>query len=970
MKKSALLIAILPILFYSNFLRAQQWHYYNPTAWFDINSIEILGPGLLVIGGGQETRDSIQIMFQSPDYGLTWYENSHDGLAPWNRSVAFSDSQKGYGVGYSGRIIRTDDAGLNWGYSVYPINRDLNKIVYTGNGTYYIAGGSKTNDSVQTILKSTNFGNSWNIVHDTLGPWLKSIAFISSLKGFAVGDNGTILSTTNGGNTWLNIAAPVQRDFNAITFVNADTGYIVGGIPSGLCKWTVLRTVNGGISWSVLSDYSGGILKDISFADAIVGYAVGDSATVLKTTDGGLNWTRIFIDSSLIGNESFNAVKFYDRNFGAIGGKAGLIYVYKNGSWPSAITSPANNITLVSATLNGTVNSNHHPANIEFEYGITSSYGNTIAAIPPSTSDTNNISVFANISGLTPSTSYHFRIKASNTMGTNFGNDMMFNTTMQGPLPSIITRQASNITLNSATLNGFVNPNHYQTDVSFEYGLANSYGNTITASPPVTNDTNGTAVSADLTGLNSDTYYHFRVKATSIAGTKYGDDLIFYTGFPEIPNFDFEVWNSTSIDFPDSWTEAMGDISRYSPACNGNYAVKIHNTAEGGISALTMGFVGDGVFGGVPFQARPDSLIGCFNYYVDGTDSAWVVLILKKGGNIISMNINNITGSSGGNFIHLKFPVQYNTNDTPDSLVLFFSSGSINQRTHSPASWLIADDIHFSGTSLNITNNSFEQWHSDIGLGLPGWKYEGKGMIPIDTNAVAVMKTTDAVSNQFAAKLKTFSQGGRLRGGSLQTGNDVMDKIPVNARHHSLTGYYKYFPHNNDTMNICVYMYRNGVWIGSGTFYQKNTVRSYEPFTAEIIYFTPDVPDSATINIRTYNLFSPRGNSALYIDKLNFDGFFTGIKETPLPAIGNIDFSVYPNPFSEKATVSFLLNKEEIIMVRLFDISGKQVALLTDGCYKPGEYNINLPVTGLNKGFYICVMNTGDQILSRKVIVY
>jgi len=118
-----------------------------------VNAVEIPGPGVIAIGGGWEIHDSIQVMFQTSDYGMHWYENAHDGLAPWNKSIAFSDSVNGYGVGYDGRIIKSDDAGRNWGWPAVPVNRDLNKIIYAGAGTYFIAGGNKAHDSIQTILK-------------------------------------------------------------------------------------------------------------------------------------------------------------------------------------------------------------------------------------------------------------------------------------------------------------------------------------------------------------------------------------------------------------------------------------------------------------------------------------------------------------------------------------------------------------------------------------------------------------------------------------------------------------------------------------------------------------------------------------------------------------------------------------------------------------------------------------------------
>ena len=162
---------------FSNLLQAQYWHYYNPTVWFDVNTVDILNPGVIAIGGGKETNDSVQIMFQTSDYGITWIENTHDGLNPWNKSIAFSNSLNGYGVGDNGRIIKSDDGGKNWGYPVTPINRTLNKIVYAGDNIYYVAGGNKTNDSIQTILKSTDNGITWNVIYDNLGPWLKSIFF-------------------------------------------------------------------------------------------------------------------------------------------------------------------------------------------------------------------------------------------------------------------------------------------------------------------------------------------------------------------------------------------------------------------------------------------------------------------------------------------------------------------------------------------------------------------------------------------------------------------------------------------------------------------------------------------------------------------------------------------------------------------------------------------------------------------------
>jgi hypothetical protein len=56
--------------------------------------------------------------------------------------------------------------------------------------------------------------------------------------------------------------------------------------------YTILRTDTGGASWSEIEHPMGNAwLYDVSFADGLIGQAVGDFATILRTEDGGLSWT-------------------------------------------------------------------------------------------------------------------------------------------------------------------------------------------------------------------------------------------------------------------------------------------------------------------------------------------------------------------------------------------------------------------------------------------------------------------------------------------------------------------------------------------------------------------------------------------------------------------------------------------------------------------------------------------------------
>jgi len=95
--------------------------------------------------------------------------------------------------------------------------------------------------------------------------------------------------------------------------------------------------------------------------------------------------------------------------------------------------------------------------------------------------------------------------------------------------PSVITLEATGITSSEATLNGTVNANTLSTDVTFDWGLTSAYVNTVNATPPTVTGNTVTPVLAVLTGLTSNTTYHFRVKGVNAAGTSVGADLTFVT---------------------------------------------------------------------------------------------------------------------------------------------------------------------------------------------------------------------------------------------------------------------------------------------------------------------------------------------------------------------------------------------------------------------------------------------------------
>ena len=198
---------------------------------------------------------------------------------------------------------------------------------------------------------------------------------------------------------------------------------------------------------------------------------------------------------------------------------------------PAVTTNPATNVAAFSATLNGSVNPRGATTMVYFQYGLTTGYGSTT---PMQTQNGNTLRpVSVNITGLLANRTYHFRIVAQNAGGTSFGADRTFTTlTATGP-PVVATKPATLIASFSATLNGSLDPHGLVTTVYFQYGTTTSYGST-TPMQTQNGDTYRN-IAANISGLNPNTVYHFRIVATNSAGTRFGGDRTFTTLTPTGP---------------------------------------------------------------------------------------------------------------------------------------------------------------------------------------------------------------------------------------------------------------------------------------------------------------------------------------------------------------------------------------------------------------------------------------------------
>lgn len=192
---------------------------------------------------------------------------------------------------------------------------------------------------------------------------------------------------------------------------------------------------------------------------------------------------------------------------------------------PVITTGNATGLSTSGATLAGTVDTQGESGTYHFEYGTTTAYGSS--TVPQTLAAASGArSASAQLTGLQPYTTYHYRLVATSGAGTTDGSDHTFTTAALSPQAETDPPSATAAT--SATLTGEVNPRGAPLTYHFEYGTTTGYG-TSTAEQSGGAGSASEPVSATVSGLTAGTVYHYRIVATGPAGTVYGDDEQFFT---------------------------------------------------------------------------------------------------------------------------------------------------------------------------------------------------------------------------------------------------------------------------------------------------------------------------------------------------------------------------------------------------------------------------------------------------------
>jgi penicillin-binding protein-related factor A (putative recombinase) len=225
---------------------------------------------------------------------------------------------------------------------------------------------------------------------------------------------------------------------------------------------------------------------------------------------------------------------------------------------PTVTTNAVTATTSTSGTLNGTITNDGGASSTVrgFAWGTNSSLSGGDTATTTETGTFGVGAFTANLTSLTPGTTYYYRAYAVNTVGTSTGSIQSF-TTFSPPTVSTAVVNPLAVGSVSVAIQGAitVEGNASSTVRGFAWGTNSSLSGGDTATTTETGTFGVSNFARKLSGLTPGTTYYYRAYAVSSVGTSTGSILSFTTRTPSAA-----VWNPTDWTLFDTITIASTSI--------------------------------------------------------------------------------------------------------------------------------------------------------------------------------------------------------------------------------------------------------------------------------------------------------------------------------------------------------------------------------------------------------------------------
>jgi photosystem II stability/assembly factor-like uncharacterized protein len=272
--------------------------------------------------------------------------NQQSQIHPWKDDAALHavevlGTKVAWAVGDHGTVWQTADGGESWSLVQVPADCSLRSVCFlskrVGEGQVgtsqiaWLAGrGTRpyTRSGYGVILKTADGGKSWiTLGEGQVLPPLNYVRFFGPNEGVAVGEATPdfptgVLTTQDGGETWQ--PAPGQRTagWHAAAFTELHDGIVTG--PRG--RISLVAGTN--VAPPRLDATSLRGIRAVTSTDGLTAWAVGDGATVLSSSNGGVSWEALnaSFPPELSRFVDFSAVSAVDDKVWVTGNPGGCVW--------------------------------------------------------------------------------------------------------------------------------------------------------------------------------------------------------------------------------------------------------------------------------------------------------------------------------------------------------------------------------------------------------------------------------------------------------------------------------------------------------------------------------------------------------------------------------------------------------------------------------------------------------------------